>query len=55
MDPHEWGNLELNKEELDVEVQEAALKSYKSHKENPEFNKDKAPMAKEKLNANDAY
>ena len=39
IDSHEWGNLNLNEEELDIMGQEATLKSYKSHKENLEYSK----------------
>lgn len=34
IDPHEWGNLELDEEELDIMAQEAAFNSYQSCKEN---------------------
>ena len=29
MTPHEWGNLDLNEEDIDIQVQKAALESYK--------------------------
>ena len=29
IDPHEWGNLDLNEEDIDIQAQKAALESYK--------------------------
>ena len=43
IDLHEWGNLELNEEELDLMVQEAILNLYKSPKENTGYEKEQLP------------
>jgi hypothetical protein len=30
-DPHEWGNIHLNEDEIDAEMKQAAYESYKGH------------------------
>ena len=46
IDPREWGNLNLNEEELDIAAQTAALDSYKPRKASPEYKKEKGPRKK---------
>ena len=40
IDPREWGNLELNEEEMDLMAQEAVLNLYKSPKENTGYERE---------------
>ena len=48
IDPREWGNINLSEEELNVEAQAAALNSFKTRKESPEYIKEKPSRKKKK-------